>query len=109
MSITAEEKARVMKEYGTKDGDTGSPEVQVAILSLANRDADRAFQNPQERQSWAPRSSEDGRATPQVAGLRQGQGRSALFRPDQTSGSAPLNPELFDFWGHIASVWPFSF
>ena len=33
MSITTEEKARVMKEYGTKDGDTGSPEVQVAILS----------------------------------------------------------------------------
>ena len=33
MSITAEEKARVMKDYGTKDGDTGSPEVQVAILS----------------------------------------------------------------------------
>ena len=33
MSITAEEKARVMKEFGTKDGDTGSPEVQVAILS----------------------------------------------------------------------------
>ena len=33
MSITAEEKARVMKEYGIKDGDTGSPEVQVAILS----------------------------------------------------------------------------
>ncbi len=33
MSITAEEKAKVIKEYGTKDGDTGSPEVQVAILS----------------------------------------------------------------------------
>lgn len=33
MSITAEEKARVIKEYGTKEGDTGSPEVQVAILS----------------------------------------------------------------------------
>ncbi len=33
MSITAEEKARVMKEYATKDGDTGSPEVQVAILT----------------------------------------------------------------------------
>ena len=33
MSITAEEKSRVMKEYGTKEGDTGSPEVQVAILS----------------------------------------------------------------------------
>jgi small subunit ribosomal protein S15 len=33
MSITAEEKQRVIKEFGTKDGDTGSPEVQVAILS----------------------------------------------------------------------------
>ncbi|WP_111734844.1 30S ribosomal protein S15 [Roseovarius amoyensis] len=33
MSITAEEKARVIKEYGTKEGDTGSPEVQVAILT----------------------------------------------------------------------------
>ncbi|MFT5744114.1 MAG: small subunit ribosomal protein S15, partial [Paracoccaceae bacterium] len=25
MSITAEEKARVMKEFATKEGDTGSP------------------------------------------------------------------------------------
>ena len=33
MSITAEEKARLMKEFATKDGDTGSPEVQIAILS----------------------------------------------------------------------------
>ena len=33
MSITAEEKALVMKEFATKDGDTGSPEVQVAILT----------------------------------------------------------------------------
>ena len=33
MSITAEEKARVMKEFATKEGDTGSPEVQVAIMS----------------------------------------------------------------------------
>ncbi|MBQ66216.1 MAG: 30S ribosomal protein S15 [Marinovum sp.] len=33
MSITADEKVRVMKEFATKDGDTGSPEVQVAILT----------------------------------------------------------------------------
>jgi small subunit ribosomal protein S15 len=33
MSITAEEKNRLMKEYATKEGDTGSPEVQVAILT----------------------------------------------------------------------------
>jgi small subunit ribosomal protein S15 len=33
MSITAEDKARLLKDYATKSGDTGSPEVQVAILS----------------------------------------------------------------------------
>ena len=33
MSITAEDKARILTDYATKPGDTGSPEVQVAILS----------------------------------------------------------------------------
>jgi small subunit ribosomal protein S15 len=33
MSITAERKAELIKEYGAVEGDTGSPEVQVAILS----------------------------------------------------------------------------
>ncbi|MCC6467122.1 MAG: 30S ribosomal protein S15 [Alphaproteobacteria bacterium] len=33
MSITAERKQTVVKEYATKEGDTGSPEVQVAVLS----------------------------------------------------------------------------
>jgi small subunit ribosomal protein S15 len=33
MSITAERKSALIKEYATKDGDTGSPEVQVAILT----------------------------------------------------------------------------
>lgn len=33
MSITAERKAELIKEFGSKEGDTGSPEVQVAILS----------------------------------------------------------------------------
>ena len=33
MSITAERKQTLIGEYHTKEGDTGSPEVQVAILS----------------------------------------------------------------------------
>ncbi len=33
MSITPERKSELLKEYATKAGDTGSPEVQVAILS----------------------------------------------------------------------------
>ncbi|WP_367931296.1 30S ribosomal protein S15 [Aquamicrobium sp.] len=33
MSITAERKQELVKEFATTQGDTGSPEVQVAILS----------------------------------------------------------------------------
>ena len=33
MSITAERKSALITEYATKAGDTGSPEVQVAILT----------------------------------------------------------------------------
>jgi small subunit ribosomal protein S15 len=33
MSITAERKQALINDYATKKGDTGSPEVQVAILT----------------------------------------------------------------------------
>ena len=33
MSITQEDKNNLIKDYATKEGDTGSPEVQVAILT----------------------------------------------------------------------------
>ncbi len=33
MSLSAEEKANIVKEHQLADGDTGSPEVQVALLT----------------------------------------------------------------------------
>ena len=33
MTMTAERKAALMKDYATTTGDTGSPEVQVALLT----------------------------------------------------------------------------
>jgi len=33
MALTADEKAQIVKDYKQGDGDTGSPEVQVALLS----------------------------------------------------------------------------
>ena len=33
MAMTAERKTELMKTYATHEGDTGSPEVQVAILT----------------------------------------------------------------------------
>jgi small subunit ribosomal protein S15 len=33
MALSAAAKAEIIKEYGVEDGDTGSPEVQVALLT----------------------------------------------------------------------------
>jgi small subunit ribosomal protein S15 len=44
MSITPERKAALMTEYAVKPGDTGSPEVQVAILSERIKNLTEHFQ-----------------------------------------------------------------
>lgn len=33
MSVTVDEKKKIMSQFQTHDGDTGSPEVQIALLS----------------------------------------------------------------------------
>ncbi len=33
MALTSERKAEIVKEFGTSESDTGSPEVQVALLT----------------------------------------------------------------------------
>ncbi len=43
MSITVKRKAELVKQYATKEGDTGSPEVQVAILSERIRNLTEHF------------------------------------------------------------------
>ena len=45
MSITAERKSEVIKTYAKKTGDTGSPEVQVAILSERISNLTEHFKN----------------------------------------------------------------
>ncbi|MBI3897924.1 MAG: 30S ribosomal protein S15 [Gammaproteobacteria bacterium] len=44
MSFTAEKKSQVMQDYQTHQGDTGSPEVQVALLSAHIDDLSGHFQ-----------------------------------------------------------------
>jgi small subunit ribosomal protein S15 len=44
MTVTRETKAKVMQEYQTHDGDTGSPEVQVALLSTQINELSTHFQ-----------------------------------------------------------------
>jgi small subunit ribosomal protein S15 len=45
MSITAERKQALIKEYATNESDTGSPEVQVAILSERIRNLTEHFKD----------------------------------------------------------------
>ncbi|WP_369601296.1 30S ribosomal protein S15 [Hahella sp. SMD15-11] len=45
MALSAEEKAAIIKEYQTKEGDTGSPEVQVALLTANINKLQEHFQN----------------------------------------------------------------
>ena len=50
--ISKEKKAAIIEEYATKPGDTGSPEVQVAILTARINDLTEHFKaNPKDHHS----------------------------------------------------------
>ncbi|MDD2413703.1 MAG: 30S ribosomal protein S15 [Eubacteriaceae bacterium] len=42
--ISKEQKEKIVNEYGTHDGDTGSPEVQVALLTARINDLNAHFE-----------------------------------------------------------------
>ncbi len=44
MALNAEKKAQIVQEYQTSDGDTGSPEVQVALLTANIEQLQEHFQ-----------------------------------------------------------------
>ena len=80
MSITAERKAELIKSYAQGEGDTGSPEVQVAILSERISNLTEHFKGHAKDHPFASRPAEDGRPAPPSARLSQGQGQQALRR-----------------------------
>ena len=43
--ITKAQKAEIAAKYGVKEGDTGSPEVQIAILTARINDLNEHFKN----------------------------------------------------------------
>ena len=43
--IAKEKKQEIMKNYGRKEGDTGSPEVQIAVLTERIRELTEHLQN----------------------------------------------------------------
>ena len=87
VSTSMPDKAATIAEYRLHETDTGSPEVQVAMLSERINASHRAPQGPPRRSPHPPRSDEAHRATASPARLRAGERRRALPRAHR-AGSA---------------------
>jgi small subunit ribosomal protein S15 len=52
MALTKNEKIEIVQKYGRKEGDTGSPEVQIALLTQRiHQLTDHLKNNPQDQHS----------------------------------------------------------
>jgi len=90
MSITAARKAELIKSYAQGNADTGSPEVQVAILSERIANLTEHFKghakDHHSRRGLLKMVGQRRRA----ARLSQVQGQQALRHPDRAPGSSAL-------------------
>ena len=78
MVMTPEDKARIIEEYKTHEGDTGSPEVQVALLTSRITYLTSHFKTHAKDFPLPYRSSEAGWSASQTAQLPEEKRRSAV-------------------------------
>ena len=90
MSITAERKKELIEKYATKGGDTGSPEVQVAVLTERIANLTEHFKSHKKGQSFAPGLAQNGEPAPAAPRLREVPGRGALQNSHYEPGHSPL-------------------
>ena len=77
MALTKTEKTEIINQFATKSGDTGSPEVQIALLS--KRIAQLTdHQREQTRREFTPWSAETGWSAPSSFGLLAPEGLRTL-------------------------------
>ena len=67
--ISKEKKAAIIAEYGRKAGDTGSPEVQIAILTARITELTEHLKSKPEGSSLQTWSVKDGRTETWSSGL----------------------------------------
>lgn len=88
MALTVEQKAQIVKDFQRKEGDTGSSEVQVALLTFRINDLTPHFKaNPKDHHS-RPRPVENGQPTPPPVGLFAPYPARYVSRVDYPLGSA---------------------
>ena len=81
MSITPERKQELIKEYGLQEGDTGSPEVQIAIITERVKNLTEHLKEHKKRCALASWPADAGCTASLAIGLRATQGRRALSQP----------------------------
>lgn len=81
-----EEKQQIMDAYKTHEGDTGSPEVQIALLTKRINDLTEHLKIHQKDHHFPPRPAEDGRSSPEPAGIFAEGGHRAVPRHHQEAG-----------------------
>ena len=90
MSITAERKQELVKEYATGKGDTGSPEVQVAILSERINNLTEHFKG-HVKDNHSRRGLLKMVSLRRASRLSQEEGRGALPEADRRARHSPLS------------------
>jgi len=69
MALKKEVKTEIIEKYAREAGDTGSPEVQIALLSKAYYPTDRSPAHQQARRVFSPWSVEAGGSAPSSFGI----------------------------------------
>ena len=83
--ITSEKKAEIIKEYGRKEGDTGSYEVQIALLTYRIKElTEHLKENPKDHHSR--------RGLLKMVGKRRG--LLAYYKADNLEGYRELIAKL---------------
>ena len=90
MSLTKEKKRELIGKYGRSDGDTGSAEVQVALLTERINELTEHLRTPHQGPPLAPRPADAGRQAPPPAALPRALRPRALPRPGRRPRPAPL-------------------
>ena len=90
MPLTRETKEAVITDYAIKDGDTGSPEVQIALLTERIKDLTEHLRRFPKDQPLASRPPQARRAASSTPCVPDAQGQRALSRRHRTAGAAPL-------------------
>ena len=83
MTLTKEDKQQIVGQHGKGEADTGSAEVQIALLTRRINDLTEHLRHALEGPPFAPRPAQARRAPPAAAQLSAAQGSRGLPRPHQ--------------------------